>query len=108
MHWIIIIALLLGLLFGPGLWVRRVMDRYRRPEDRYGGTGAELARHLLDKAGLQAVRVELTDQGDHYDPQEKAVRLIAENLDGRSLTAVTVAAHEVGHAMQDAEGFAPL
>jgi Zn-dependent membrane protease YugP len=108
MHLLIAAILMLAVIFGPGLWVRRVMARYSNPGDRYEGTGGELARHLLDRAGLAAVRVEETGQGDHYDPQDKAVRLSADRYAGRSLTAVTVAAHEVGHALQDAEGYAPL
>jgi Zn-dependent membrane protease YugP len=108
MQFLVIIAVLLAILLGPSLWVRRVMHRYSRPADRYGGTGAELARRLLEGLGLPDVRVEETEQGDHYDPQDRVVRLTAGNFHGRSLTAVTVAAHEVGHALQDAEGFAPL
>lgn len=108
MPWLLLVLLILGVVFGPGLWVQRVMRRYSQPEDRYRGTGGELARHLLDQHGLQAVRVEETPQGDHYDPQEKVLRLTADKLNGRSLTAVTVAAHEVGHALQDAEGYPPL
>ncbi|WP_290652374.1 zinc metallopeptidase [Aquisalimonas sp.] len=92
----------------PGLWVRWVMRRYHRPADRYQGTGAELARHLLDRLELSEVRVEKTQQGDHYDPLGQCVRLSSDNHDGRSLTAVTVAAHEVGHAVQDAMGYRPL
>jgi Zn-dependent membrane protease YugP len=57
---------------------------------------------------LGAVAVEISDSGDHYDPAARAVRLSPGNYQGRSLTAVTVAAHEVGHALQDARGFAPL
>lgn len=102
------LVIILAIVFGPGLWVRRVMSRYSKPGDRYEGTGGELARHLLDRFGLHAVRVEETDKGDHYDPQDKAVRLAGGNLSGRSLTAVTVAAHEVGHALQDAQDYAPL
>jgi Zn-dependent membrane protease YugP len=108
MQFLLLAILLLTVVFGPGLWVRRVMARYSDPADRYEGTGGELARHLLDHFGLAGVRVEETGQGDHYDPQEKAVRLTADKYAGRSLTAVTVAAHEVGHALQDAEGYAPL
>ena len=105
---IFFILVLLSIVFLPGLWVRRVMQRYSTPDDRYSGTGEQLARHLLDKNGLQAVAIEVTDQGDHYDPQDKAVRLTEEKFNGRSLTAITVAAHEVGHAIQDAQNYAPL
>jgi len=102
------VIFVVALIYGPGLWVRRVMARYSSPADRYDGTGGELARHLLDSNGLQHVKVEETPKGDHYDPLKKVVRLTPEKLNGRSLTAVTVAAHEVGHALQDASGYGPL
>ncbi len=105
---VLFIVLLLSLVFLPGLWVRRVLERYSVPDDRYSGTGAQLARHLLDLHGLQKVAVEPTEAGDHYDPMEKAVRQTPDKHDGRSLTAITVAAHEVGHAIQDQEAYAPL
>jgi Zn-dependent membrane protease YugP len=108
MHLLLPLVLIFALIFGPGWWVRNVMLRYSSPEDRYEGTGGELARYLLDKNDLSHVRVEETDEGDHYDPVEKALRLTPDKLNGRSLTAITVAAHEVGHAIQDATGFAPL
>ncbi|MGB5591030.1 MAG: zinc metallopeptidase, partial [Gammaproteobacteria bacterium] len=57
---------------------------------------------------LTQVRVERTEAGDHYDPQEKAVRLSDKHFESRSLAAVTVAAHEVGHALQDHQGYPPL
>lgn len=105
---LITILLVLALVFGPGFWVRRVMSRYSQPEDRYSGSGGELARYLLDRQGLEEVKVEETEQGDHYDPVDKAVRLTPDKLNGRSLTAITVAAHEVGHALQHARGYAPF
>jgi Zn-dependent membrane protease YugP len=105
---IVIVLLIAAVVFGPGLWVQRVLARYSHPADRYSGTGAQLARHLLDKHGLNNVSVEKTPEGDHYDPQDKAVRLTEDKFDGKSLTAITVAAHEVGHALQDQEGYAPL
>ncbi len=105
---IFFILLILVLVFGPGIWVKRVLARYSEPADRYSGTGAELARHLLDVHGLDTVQVESTEAGDHYDPDAKAVRLAPERFDGRSLTAITVAAHEVGHALQDHENYTPL
>jgi len=99
---------LLALVFGPSWWVRRVLTRYSNPADRYPGTGGELARYLLDQLDLGHVRIERTDEGDHYDPDAKCVRLTPDKFNGRSLTAITVAAHEVGHAHQDATGYAPL
>jgi Zn-dependent membrane protease YugP len=105
---VIITVLVLAIVFGPGVWVQRVLTRYSEPSDRYSGTGAQLARHLLDKHGLTTVQVESTETGDHYDPEAKVVRLTPDKYDGRSLTAITVAAHEVGHAMQDHQEFAPL
>lgn len=102
------VALFLALAFGPGLWVKSVLSRYSEHRDDFPGTGGELARHLLDEMGLREVIVEATDRGDHYDPKNKAVRLSPAHHDGRSLAAVAVAAHEVGHAMQDATGYVPL
>ncbi|MGD8913179.1 MAG: zinc metallopeptidase [Candidatus Thiodiazotropha sp.] len=99
--------LLLGglvlLILGPQLWVQYVMAKYnRRQEDNFPGNGGELARHLLDRYGLNQVQVEKADSGDHYDPSDKAVRLSKDKLEGRTLTAIAIAAHEVGHALQDA------
>lgn len=100
--------IVLLLVFGPGLWVQRVMSRYSTPADRYSGTGGELARHLLDLNGLPNVGVEATERGDHYDPETKTVRLGERNFSNRSLTAIAVAAHEVGHAVQDKHAYGPL
>ena len=108
MHILIFSIAVIALIVGPGLWVTAVMKRYHHPKDRYTKTGGQIARELLDHLSLGHVRTEATQAGDHYDPIEKVVRLSSANFDGRSLTALTVAAHEVGHAIQDADGFAPL
>lgn len=108
MSFIILAALLLLALFGPQLWARHILARYSQPREDYPGTGGEFARHLLDQFNLQNVKVEATAQGDHYDPVAKTVRLTEDKLNGKSLTAVAVAAHEVGHAIQDHLGYAPL
>jgi Zn-dependent membrane protease YugP len=105
---ILLLPLLVLASHGLGWWVQRTMRRYSEPADRYDGSGAQLARHLLDRHGLGAVAVELSDIGDHYDLEARAVRLSPDNYHGRSLTAITVAAHEVGHALQHAQGYAPL
>jgi Zn-dependent membrane protease YugP len=106
--YLVLIGFVIALILGPGIWVQRVLKKYSQPEDRYAGTGASLARHLLDKHGLQSVVVESTESGDHYDPVAKAVRLTPDKHDGCSLTAITVAAHEVGHAVQDHTSYPPL
>jgi uncharacterized protein len=101
---------IIGLLFivilavAPTLWVRWVLARHAKDRSDFPGTGGEFARHLLDEMGLTQFRVEETKAGDHYDPDLKAVRLLPQHFHGRSLTAVVIAAHEVGHAMQDATG----
>lgn len=102
------LALLLLVAWVPGVWVRRVMKRYATPADRYPGSGADLARLLLEKERLDGVAVEATDSGDHYDPESKTVRLSGDNFATCSLTAITVAAHEVGHALQDHHRYPPL
>lgn len=106
MIWIVLILIIALCVFLPGLWVKHVMEKYSQPADRYReqGSGAELARHLLDSHDLGNIKVEETTSGDHYDPAAKAVRLTPDNYSGYSLTAVTVAAHEVGHAIQDSRG----
>src|SRR3954467_15795970 len=74
---------------------------------RSGYTGAEAAEALLDRHGLTGVRVEPTDGflSDHYDPSAKVLRLSPDVYGGRSLAALGIAAHEAGHALQDAHGY---
>ena len=96
-------ALLFGLVFGPQWWVRRAMQQHATERPDLPGTGGELARHLLDLARLEHVPVEIAP-ADHYDPVANVVRLSPQNHDGRSITAVSVAAHEVAHALQHAAG----
>ena len=96
--------ILLAIVLGPQVWVRRVLAQHGLDRPDLPGTGGELARHLLDEAGLQQVQVERSDRGDHYDPQALAVRLSPQHHDGRSVAAVAVAAHEVSHAVQHARG----
>ncbi len=93
--------ILILLIVGPRLWVGFVLARHRRPLENMPGTGAELAIHLLKKFELSQVKVERTEKdADHYSPVENAVRLSPEVYSGKSLTAIAVASHEVGHAIQ--------
>lgn len=90
--------------------LQATFGRFSQVVSARGLTGAQVARAILDAHGLTGVRVEpapgvLTD---HYDPQAKAVRLSEANYASPSLAALAVAAHEVGHAVQDAQGYAWL
>lgn len=105
---VIAALLFVALAVLPGLWVKGVLARHAVERPDFPGTGGELARHLLDEMKLHDVKVEETDLGDHYSPSEKVVRLGKDHMHKRSLAAVVVAAHEVGHAMQDATGYGPL
>src|SRR5712671_2416143 len=98
------LLVLLVVVFGPSWWVRHILKRHSAERVDFPGTGSELARHLLDEAGLQTVSVDVTDLGDHYDPDAQAVRLLPQHHNGRSIAAIAVAAHEVSHAVQHARG----
>ncbi len=103
MYYLILILLLFAIIYGPQMWVQRVLARYHKePEDNFPGTGGELARHLLNRCGLTEVGVEVSAAGDHYDPETRCIRLTQDKLDGKTLTSITVAAHEFGHALQHA------
>jgi uncharacterized protein len=108
MIYLILILILGALIMGPQHWAKSVLKKYSIPRDDLQGTGGELVEHLQEKFSLAYLKLEATTVGDHYDPIEKTVRLSEENLNGRSLTAVAVAAHEFGHAMQDAKDYKPL
>ncbi len=77
---------------------------------RSGLTGAETAQRILDVYGVRGVGIEpvKTFLGDHYDPKHKMLRLSPDVYHGRSLAALGIAAHEVGHAIQDATSYGPL
>ena len=95
---------LLAIVVLPQLWVRHTISRHAADRPDLPGTGGELARHLLDRFDLPHVMAEITDKGDHYDPTSKTVRLLEPHHNGKSLSAVAVAAHEVSHALQHAGG----
>jgi Zn-dependent membrane protease YugP len=105
---LLVLALVLGLAMLPQIWVRNVIARHAADRPDIPGTGGQFARHLLDGMRLNHVKVEESNLGDHYDPEAKAIRLLPQNLNGRSLAAIVIAAHEAGHAMQDATGYQPL
>lgn len=90
--------------------VHRNMARFSKVAVRKGQTGAQVAQALLEKAGIYDVPVEMINAngGDHYDPRCRTIRLSAHNFQSSSVTAVAVAAHEAGHAIQHSESYVPL
>ncbi len=114
---------MLGLIFGPYWWfaipglilgiyaqikLSSTYNRYLEVGTQSGVTGAQAAREILDRSGLSNIPVEeipgqLTD---HFDPMKKALFLSSENYHGNSISAVGVAAHESGHALQQQAGYA--
>ncbi|MEE9376020.1 MAG: zinc metallopeptidase [Rhizobiaceae bacterium] len=102
------VAILIGVIVWPQYWVKRVMKTHSEDREDFPGTGGELAKHLLEHYGIDGVGVEQTDKGDHYDPETRMVRLSPMNFSKSSITAVAVAAHEVGHAMQHFDGLQGL
>ncbi len=107
------IVLVLPALFFA-LWaqarVNSAFNRYSRVRTGSGMTGADAARLILDRSGLQDVRIELTEGrlSDHFDPRTGVIRLSRDVYYNPSVASVGVAAHECGHAIQYAEGYFPI
>ena len=106
------VLVLIGLVLclGANALVKLSMNKYQRVRNARGLSGADAARWILEQEGLVNVRVECLESGagDHYDPRTQTVRLSRENYMSASVTAVGVAAHECGHAIQHAKSYMPL
>lgn len=92
------------------LWLRSTYAKYSKVHSHAGMTGAQVAESILRQNGLQNVQVQRVPGKltDHYDPRSKVVRLSEGNYGSTSIAAASVAAHEVGHAIQDAGGYLPM
>lgn len=91
-------------------YVNSAYNKWSKVPSQSGLTGAEVAQRLIDRAGLQGVGLEQVQSrlGDHYDPREKVLRLSAGVAQSRSVAAAAIAAHELGHAVQDSQDYGPL
>lgn len=87
--------------------INRTYNKYKKISNKRGITGAEAARMILDKNGLNNIYVVETSGNltDHYDPTRKTIKLSTDIYRGSTIAAVSVAAHEVGHAIQDKVGY---
>jgi len=90
--------------------VKSAYQKYAAIQTRSGMTGAQVAQHILQNANVSNVPIEVTpgEMTDHYDPVKKVLRLSGSVYGGTSIAALGIAAHEVGHAIQDASGYAPM
>jgi hypothetical protein len=84
--------------------------KYTNVQNSKGITGGEAARIILDKNGLNEVPIEVVagKMSDHYDPRTRVMRLSGDVYNGATISAVSIAAHEAGHAVQHATGYSPL
>lgn len=108
--YLVYIALLLIIPIWAQSKVKRTYKKYAKKATSSYMTGAEVARKILDDNGLYDVRIEETKGKltDHYDPRKKVVRLSTGNYHGQSMASSAISAHEVGHAIQDAQDYAFL
>jgi len=105
---LVIVGALIAL--GAQLMVSSAYSKWKEVPSRTGLTGAQVARQILDGNGCRDVRIEAVagTLSDHYDPTNGVLRLSSEVYGGRSIAALGVAAHEAGHAIQDAQDYAPM
>jgi Zn-dependent membrane protease YugP len=97
--------------FAVQSWLKKTVAAQMQVGVGNGLTGAEVARQILDRNGLQGVPVETSPGGplsDHYDPRQKSVHLSEPVYSGRSVASTAIAAHEVGHAIQHQKAYAPF
>jgi hypothetical protein len=107
-----LVLLVPAMLFA--LWaqwkVKSTYNKFSEVRSRYGRSGAQVAASLLNRNGIGGVNIDRSEGmlSDYYDPTKKEVRLSEHNYDGDSIAALSVAAHEVGHAIQHKMAYAPL
>lgn len=105
---LVIIGFVLALFASSG--VQRAFKKYSKVKCLRGYTGFDAARKILDDNGLYDIRVEHVsgNLSDHFDPSANVIRLSDATYSSNSVAAIGVAAHEAGHAVQHAEGYAPI
>lgn len=108
--YLIYLAALIMIPIWAQMRVKKTFKKYSKIDNSSHMTGAQVARKILDDNGLFNVKVEETKGtlSDHYDPRSKRVRLSSQNYHGHSMASSAVSAHEVGHAIQDAQDYAFL
>jgi Zn-dependent membrane protease YugP len=109
--YILLLAPTLVLGLGVQWWLKRTFERYSNVDLIAGLTGAQVARQILDRNGLEEVPVDEANGGtlsDHYDPRKRSLHLSPPVYEPTTVAAAAVAAHESGHALQHASGYTAL
>lgn len=99
-----ILLLIIILAQVPALVAKRIIKKYSKPQNDLPGSGGQLLEHFKKRFKVKDLKIEETPVGDHFNPLTNTVCLTKQNMEGKSLTAVAVAAHEFSHALQYAEG----
>lgn len=109
LYWMMMLPVLLLSGFAS-LKVKSAFNKYSKLGNRSGKTGAEVAKEILKRNGLDKVEVRESKGflSDHYDPTKKVVKLSPRVYDSKSVAAIGIAAHETGHALQHARLYSPL
>lgn len=105
---VLILVLIIGMLWGPQLWVKFILKRYNSERKEFPGTGKDYAEFVLTQFHIEDVKVVSENIQNYYDPLKKEINLSVDYYDRQSLTAIVVAAHEAGHAIQDDVDYQPL
>lgn len=95
-------------LFIPNLWVNYIMRKYNTNLSDMPFTGREIGNIILKENNLEKISIESIKQIDHYNPLDKKIKITKDKLDKKSITSISVVAHEIGHAIQDNENYQPL
>lgn len=107
-YWILLPAIIFALI--AQIKVKSTFNKYSTVRNQHGYTAADVARRILDDNGLNYIPIEHVngELTDHYDPTANVIRLSDSVYNSTSVAAIGVAAHEVGHAIQHSEGYAPI
>ena len=105
---LIMYALPFFALFAPNLWVQFTFRKNDKHLSDMPFTGQEFGKKIIAQNELKNVEIESIKKGDHYDPNKKRVCIVKDRLVKKSITSITIVCHEIGHALQDKENYAPL
>ena len=105
---LILILLPLAIIFIPQLWVRYILKKHDTELATMPFTGGEFGNKILLEENLKGISIGSCVDGDHYDPDKRAIRVNQERLKKKSLTSIVVICHEIGHAIQDRDNYEPF